>query len=87
MCTRYLHNGKETTELPYDIVNDKIYPIYDDFKGWNTSLENANDFQMLPHAAKEYLNYIETYLGVPISLISNAPDREKMIIKDVSLLV
>ncbi len=87
MCTRYLHNGKETVELPYDIVNDKIYPIYDDFKGWNTSLENASDFQMLPNAAKEYLNYIETYLGVPISLISNAPDREKMIIKDVSLLV
>ena len=87
MCTRYLHNGKETIELPYDIVNDKIYPIYDDFKGWNTSLENASDFQMLPNAAKEYLNYIETYLGVPISLISNAPDREKMIIKDVSLLV
>ncbi|MEI6312468.1 MAG: adenylosuccinate synthase [Bacteroidota bacterium] len=87
MCTRYLHNGIETTELPYDIVNDKIYPIYDDFKGWNTSLENASDFQMLPNAAKEYLNYIETYLGVPISLISNAPDREKMIIKDVSLLV
>ena len=86
-CTRYLYNGKETNELPYDIVNDKIYPIYDDFQGWNTSLENATDFNLLPTNAKDYLNFIENYLGVPISLISNAPDREKMIIKDATLLV
>lgn len=87
MCTRYLYNGKETTELPYDIVNEKIYPVYDDFKGWNSSLAEASDFNLLPDNAKDYLNYIETYLGVPISLISNAPDREKMIIKDTTLLV
>jgi adenylosuccinate synthase len=85
-CTRYLYNGKETNELPYDIVNDKIYPVYDDFKGWNASLEHASDFNLLPENAKEYLNFIENYLGVPISLISNAPDREKMIIKDATLL-
>jgi adenylosuccinate synthase len=86
VCNRYLYNGKETTELPYDVVNEKIYPIYDQFPGWNTSLENATDFSQLPQQAKDYLNYIEHYLGVPISLISNAPDREKMIIKDISIL-
>jgi adenylosuccinate synthase len=86
-CTRYLHNGKETNELPYDIVNDKIYPVYDTFEGWNTSLAEATDFDLLPANAKKYLDFIENYLGVPISLISNAPDREKMIIKDTTLLV
>jgi adenylosuccinate synthase len=86
-CTRYLHNGKETNELPYDIVNDKIYPVYDSFEGWNTSLADATDFDLLPANAKKYLDFIENYLGVPISLISNAPDREKMIIKDTTLLV
>lgn len=86
VCNRYLYDGKETTELPFDVVNDKIYPIYDQFPGWNASLEEATDFEQLPLQAKDYLNYIEHYLGVPISLISNAPDREKMIIKDISIL-
>ena len=86
VCNRYLYNGKETTELPFDVVTDKIYPIYDQFPGWNASLEQATDFDQLPPQAKDYLNYIEHYLRVPISLISNAPDREKMIIKDVSIL-
>jgi len=86
VCNRYLYEGKETTQLPFDVVNEKIYPMYDAFKGWNSSLEDVSDFDLLPSNAKDYINYIEHYLGVPVSLISNAPDREKMIIKDASIL-
>jgi adenylosuccinate synthase len=35
----------------------------------------------LPETAKQYLNFLETYLGVPISMISTGPEREKLIVR------
>ena len=63
------------------IPGDEIAHTFENFGG------DATDFDLLPANAKKYLDFIENYLGVPISLISNAPDREKMIIKDTTLLV
>ncbi len=37
ICTSYSLDGKETTEVPYDIESN-ITPVYKEFKGWNEDL-------------------------------------------------
>ncbi len=39
ICTKYqLKDGRVTDMLPYEFVFEKVTPIYEELKGWNTSL-------------------------------------------------
>ena len=76
-CIGYKVNGEET---PFKSrLLHKAEPIYKAFKGWNCSLANCENYGSLPDKAKEFLNFIEDYVGVKISLISNGPNREDLI--------
>lgn len=75
VCTHYHYDGKQTQELPYDMVNKTIKPINVSFKSWG----NIETDQPLPGELKEYVDYLEKYLNVPISMVSNGPGREQLI--------
>ncbi|MBX2943837.1 MAG: adenylosuccinate synthase [Cyclobacteriaceae bacterium] len=74
-CTSYkLANGKITDSLPYELVNEKITPVYTELKGWNTSLKNITKDNM-PLELFAYVSFLKKELEVPITLISTGPDR------------
>ncbi len=76
-CIGYKVNGEET---PFKSrLLHKAEPIYKDFKGWNCSLSDCENYDSLPDKAKDFLNFIENFVGVKISLISNGPNREDLI--------
>ncbi len=76
-CIGYKVNGEET---PFKSrLLHKAEPIYKDFKGWNCSLADCKNYDSLPDKAKDFLNFIENFVGVKISLISNGPNREDLI--------
>ena len=76
-CIGYKVNGEET---PFKSrLLHKAEPIYKDFKGWNCSLADCENYDSLPDEAKDFLNFIENFVGVKISLISNGPNREDLI--------
>ena len=76
-CIGYKVNGEET---PFKSrLLHKAEPIYKDFKGWNCSLADCENYDSLPVKAKDFLNFIENFVGVKISLISNGPNREDLI--------
>ncbi len=76
VCTAYkLPNGEVTEEMPYDICDTEVTPIYTTVKGWNCSLEGITDFDKLPQKLKDYVAYIEEQVGVPIKFVSTSPDR------------
>ena len=76
-CIGYKVNGEET---PFKSrLLHKAEPIYKDFKGWNCSLADCENYDSLPDKAKDFLNFIENFVGVKISLISNGPNREDLI--------
>ena len=76
-CIGYKVNGEET---PFKSrLLHKAKPIYKDFKGWNCSLADCENYDSLPNKAKDFLNFIENFVGVKISLISNGPNREDLI--------
>lgn len=78
VCTSYKVNGVETKDVPFDIATD-IEPVYTEFPGWKKDLTGIRDERELPSEFKDYVKFMESYLGVPISIISLGPDREATI--------
>jgi adenylosuccinate synthase len=82
ICTHYeLPNGTITDRLPYDLMQTPVKPIYKTFEGWNCELKNLTDFNHLPTALSQYIQFIETQLNVPITLLSYSPDRKDTLMK------
>lgn len=78
VCTSYKVNGVETDQVPFDIAA-KIDPVYTEFPGWKKDLTGIRKESELPQEFKNYIKFMEDYLGVPISIISLGPDREATI--------
>lgn len=79
VCTQYrLADGSVTEQVPYELINELITPIYTSLKGWNCSLKGLTERQ-LPAELQAYVTFLEGHLGVPISLISTGPDRTETI--------
>lgn len=75
ICTKYeLVNGQITDMLPYELVNEKLTPVYTEVKGWNTSLRTATKGNM-PAELITYIDFLQKELEVPITLVSTGPDR------------
>ena len=78
VCTSYKVDGAETDQVPFDIAA-KIEPVYTEFPGWKKDLTEIRKESELPLEFKNYIKFMEDYLGVPISIISLGPDREATI--------
>ena len=78
VCTSYIVDGKETDKFPFDTAAE-ITPVYTEFKGWNQDLTGIRREEDLPQAFKDYVKFMEDYLGVPIRIIALGPDREATI--------
>ncbi len=80
VCTHYKLNGKEINYLPYEI-NEPLEPVFKEFKGWKEDISKIDVYDQLPTEFKDYLNYIENEVKVPIKIISVGPDREQTILR------
>ena len=82
ICTHYkLSNGNITDELPYDINQQQIEPVYHTLPGWKKPLNGIEDFDQMPQELMEYVNYLEEQLQVPIGIVSIGPDRKQTILR------
>lgn len=80
VCTSYRVDGQETSQVPFDTYA-KIEPVYTEFKGWKADLTGCRKEEELPSEFKDYIRFMEEYLGVPIKIISLGPDREATIMR------
>lgn len=80
VCTSYKVDGQETSQVPFDTYAE-IEPVYTEFKGWKADLTGCRQEEELPAEFKDYIRFMEEYLGVPIKIISLGPDREATIMR------
>ena len=80
VCTSYRVDGQETSQVPFDTYAE-IEPVYTEFKGWKADLTGCRKEEELPSEFKDYIRFMEEYLGVPIKIISLGPDREATIMR------
>ncbi len=79
ICTGYKIDGKETTQVPFQMLRSPITPLYQQFKGWQTDITGMREEAELPQQMKEYMQFINNKLGVPVRYISNGPGRDQII--------
>ncbi len=81
VCTGYKYKGKEIQHLPYNIEPENVEPIFTTMKGWKADLTGMTTYHELPTELKEYIEFIEKEVEVPIKVISVGPDRKQTITK------
>jgi adenylosuccinate synthase len=79
VCTSYGIDGKQEKAVPYQMSKMPIEPHYEQFAGWQTDITKIRDNASLPQAMKNYIEFINGYLGVDVSYISNGPERDQII--------
>lgn len=79
MCTSYLINGEEKKEVPFQISKVKVDPVYQSFDGWNTDTTAIKESANLPSTMKDYITFINGFVGAPVKYVSNGPGREQIV--------
>ncbi len=85
VCVAYELDGKEITEFPVTKDLARCKPVYKVFKGWKCDIRGIRKFEDLPQLAQDYVNFIESQLGYPITMVSNGPAREDIIYRESPL--
>lgn len=89
VATAYrLPDGTVTRDFPYSIGDNAegagtMTPVYEEFEGWKTSLADKRSYDELPESFKDYVAFIETEVGVPVTIISVGPDRTETIFRNL----
>lgn len=81
VCTDYkLKDGTVTQEMPFQLVDEDVEPVYETLPGWKKDITGVRNFSDMPEELKSYIRYIEEKTGVPIKIVSVGPDRKQTII-------
>ncbi|SMO76725.1 adenylosuccinate synthase [Fodinibius sediminis] len=81
LCTSYKIDGKQTKTFPVDLPDvDGLEPQYKTMPGWQQSLQGCENIDALPAEAKNYLEFIQEYLGVDLTILSKGPKRSETIV-------
>ncbi len=79
VCEAYSVEGKETTQIPFQMDGMQIEPIYKTFEGWMADITSAKSFEELPLQMKDYIDYVNKELKVDVRYISNGPGTDQLI--------
>jgi adenylosuccinate synthase len=82
VCTGY--EGADGVSLPFAIARG-AKPVYDTMPGWLKTTVAARSWDDLPFNAREYIKFIESFVGVPVSYISVGPERTQIALKDAPI--
>ena len=81
ICVGYEIDGEVTRDFPVTPLLKKAKPVLKTFKGWHCDIRGIKNYADLPVEAREYVEFIEKELEVPIKMVSNGPKRDEIIKK------
>jgi adenylosuccinate synthase len=81
VCTHYtLPDGTVTEDFPgHQSDFHHAQPVYAELPGWNTDISHVRDAGQLPAAARDYLDFIEQQVGVPVAIVGIGQRRDQII--------
>jgi adenylosuccinate synthase len=79
VCVKYKKDSKVLKQFPYSL--DGIEPVYRFLKGWKRSIEGTRKYSDLAPAAKDYVEYFESFLDCRVSYVSVGEKRDAIIKK------
>lgn len=78
---KYKIAGKETDQVPFDLSDEIEGILQSAHKGWMTEI-GVDRYDKLPVEVKNYLQYLEEKMGLPITYVSTGPGREELIVRN-----
>jgi adenylosuccinate synthase len=85
VCTHYKTAEGITADLPFDIHESKVQPVYESLRGWRVDLTGMRQPTDLPEPLSAYIHYLEAALEIPITVVSVGPDRTQTIIREKAI--
>ncbi|HTT87901.1 MAG TPA: adenylosuccinate synthetase, partial [Acidimicrobiales bacterium] len=80
VCVAYESGGERFVHPPYhQSVFHQSVPVYEELPGWREDLSGATELDDLPEAARRYVSFLATQIGVPIKLVGVGPGREQFV--------
>lgn len=81
VCTHYKIGDQVIDYMPYEVNDAEIEPVYDELKVWDEDLTGITDYDEVPASLKDYVNYIEEMIEIPIKIVSVGPDRTQTLVR------
>lgn len=79
VCIAYEIEGKQTDIFPTYQKLTTAKPVIKKLAGFKEDIRNIRNFDDLPKNAQNYVKFIEEYIGVKITMLSNGPKRDDMV--------
>ena len=78
VCTGYEIDGVVTDRFPTTPSLMKAKPVFTTLPGWKCDVRGITDYNALPQQAKDYVDFIESKIGVPVKIVSTGPKRHEI---------
>ncbi len=86
ICVGYKYKGSLLKNFPTESwVLEKVEPHYETYKGWDVSVAEKTEFQVLPKEFKDYIARIEDLVETNVSMVSTGVERKETIFRDRAL--
>lgn len=83
VCVAYKVGSKTVTDFPVSVAAlNKAKPVYKVLPGFPGDISGARKLSDLPAKALRYVEFVEKFVGTPISLVSVGREREATIVRD-----
>ena len=79
VCVGYELDGEEIDYFPSTTKLKRCKPILKKLPGWKCDISGIKNYEDLPENCRNYIEFAEKEIGVPITMVSNGPAREDII--------
>ena len=81
VCIGYEIDGEVTRDFPTTAKLEKAKPVFTKLPGWKTDIRGIKKYADLPENCRKYIEFVEKEIEVPITMVSNGPGRDDIILK------
>lgn len=85
VCVGYEIDGEVTAEFPVTAKLEKAKPVWERLPGWKCEIRGIRKYEELPENCRRYVEFIESRIGYPITMVSNGPGRDDIIYRKSAL--
>jgi adenylosuccinate synthase len=79
VVTGYRYKGQTLTDFPGEIsVLENLELVTENLPGWTEDITGVRNFDDLPKACQDYVEFLEQQMGVPFERISVGPGRDQI---------
>ena len=79
VCVAYELDGEIIDYFPSTTKLKRAKPILEKLPGWKCDISHITKYENLPENCRNYIEFAEKHIGIPITIVSNGAKRENII--------